>query len=207
MNGVTCEKFLWVCELTKENPVKKWIPANEVEFEDENDKDFVCNSLIVKTAVLGATAVDNERNIVSLRSSSVQDKKEIEQPIFSLTLGRNDMISGLDLTVAAEPNQEVEFKLTSGSGPVYITCMHIVECPSGEEQLTMMTNSEIEDVDEEVVEEMAADEMQETGRGKRTAALKNGNGHLKNGNGKCANGNGTTNGATNGVHQKEAQQA
>lgn len=173
--------------MTKENPVKKWVPGNMLEFEDEDDRDFVYNSLIVKTAVLGANAVENERNLVSIKTMGYQEKKEFEQPIFSLTLGRNDMVSGLDLTVAAAHNQEVEFRLTNGTGPVYISCMHIVECPSGEEQQTMMTNSEIED---EEIEEM--EEVEEV-KGKRTAAMKNGNGHMKNG--KCVNGNGT-NGTT-----------
>jgi len=81
-----------------------------------------------------------------------------------------------------------------------------MELPNNDEQQTMMTNSEVED---EEIEDMAEDmdEADEV-KGKRTAALKNGNGHaLKNGNGKMLNGskNGDlTNGA---LKQQEAQQA
>ena len=49
------------------------------------------HSLVVKTAVLGGKAVEKERNIVALKTKGYHDK-EFEQPIFSLTLGRNDMV-------------------------------------------------------------------------------------------------------------------
>jgi hypothetical protein len=49
------------------------------------------HSLVVKTAVLGGKAVDSERNIVALKTKGYHEK-EFEQPIFSLTLGRNDMV-------------------------------------------------------------------------------------------------------------------
>jgi hypothetical protein len=192
--AATSERFLWVCELNENEPMKKWVPGNVLEFEDEDDSDFVCNSLIVKTAVLGENAKESERNLVAIKTTGYPDKKEFEQPIFSLTLGRNDMISGLDLTVAADHNQEVEFKLVKGTGPVFITCMHLVEVPTNpNEEQTMMTNSEIED---EEADEMAAEVMDEDeAKTKRIAAMKNG---VKNGNGKIANGNGAL---------KEAQQA
>lgn len=209
MSMPTNEKFLWVCELTKDEPMKKWVPGNVLEFEDEEDRDYVYNSLIVKTAVLGGNAVDMERNLVSIKTKGFQDKKEIEQPLFSLTLGRNDMISGLDLTVACDHNQEVEFRLTHGTGPVYITCMHMVELPAGEEHPTMMTNSEIEDEEcEDISDDVEEAQREASGRGKRVAAMKeangtNGtNGHLNNGAAKLAAINGK-----NGEANKEAQQA
>jgi hypothetical protein len=184
--------------------MKKWVPSNVLEFEDEDDTDFVCNSLVIKSAVLGATALENERNLVAFRTKGYQDKKDFEQPIFSLTLGRNDMISGLDLTLASD--NEVEFKLVQGTGPVFITCTHLMELPNNDEQQTMMTNSEVED---EEIEDMAED-MDETEevKGKRNAVLKNGtngNGHaLKNGN-KILNG--SKNGdLTNGAHKQEVDE-
>jgi hypothetical protein len=197
--ATTTEKLVWVCELSKDKPVMKWVPTNVLEYEDEDDTDFVCNSLIIKAAVLGVNAVESERNVIAFKTKGFQDKKEYEQPLFSLTLGRNDTISGLDFTVATD--NEVEFKLVQGTGPVYITCTHLVEVPAQDEHPTMMTNSEIED---EELEEMAEDmNGEEEVKGKRTAAMKNGNGNghcLKNG--KMLNGNGT-----NGVKNLEAQQA
>lgn len=198
------EKFLWVCELTKNEPAKKWKAADMMEFEDEEDKDYVMNSLILKTAVLGANAIKDERNLVSIKTKGYQEK-EFEQPIFSLTLGRNDMVSGLDLTIAGD--QDVEFKLLEGTGPVFITCTHMIELPA-QDQPTIMTNSESEleeeSLDEDVEEgengededEKVDDEEDEIKEKKK--AIKNGNG-VKNGkaaiNGKAKNGKLNGNGA------------
>jgi stringent starvation protein B len=146
------ERFLWVCELNKDQPIKKWKATDLTEDDDADDQDYVLHSLVVKTAVLGGKAVDNERNIVALKTKGYHEK-EFEQPIFSLTLGRNDMINNLDLIISTRDNQEVEFKLVDGSGPVYITCMHVLEIPAAEEGQTMMTTSELEDEDEEEEEE------------------------------------------------------
>jgi hypothetical protein len=77
----------------------------------------VVNSIVLKTAVLGSKAVEGERNLVAIKTKGYQDK-EFEQPIFSLTLGKQDMVGGLDLTLASDHNPEVEFKLISGTGPV-----------------------------------------------------------------------------------------
>lgn len=179
---MSAEKFLWVCELNKDVPSKIWKASDLMEFEDEEDKDFVINSLILKTAVLGK-AVDGERNLVAIKTKGHQDKS-FEQPIFSLTLGRQDMVSGLDLTLASDHNQDVEFKLIEGTGPVFITCTHLVEMPSSEEHNTMMTTSDGDLEDEEIDDEL--EEEEETDVKKRTS-LKNGNG-IKNGNGKVTNG-------------------
>lgn len=181
------EKFLWVCELTKDVPTKKWRSMEVMELESEEDTDFVIHSLIFKTACLGSTAVDGERNIVSVKTKGYQDK--FEQPLFSLCLGRNDMVSGMDLTLACDHNQDVEFTLTHGSGPVFITCTHLLELPTPDEQQTMMTTSddieedlsddeEVSDEDEEEEEEKkkAGDEEMLEGKGKRVtaASIKNG---------------------------------
>lgn len=202
---MSAEKFLWVCELNKDAPSKVWKAADIMEFEDEDDKDFVVNSLILKTAVLGAKAIDNERNLVAIKTKGHQEK-EFEQPIFSLTLGRNDMVSGLDLILASDHNQDVEFKLIEGTGPVFITCIHMLEMPSAEENQTIMTTSDGEDLecdDEEELEADAAVDGEEI-KTKRAATLKNGNGatngHAKNG--KLLNGK---NGEHNGNGMKECE--
>ena len=63
-------------------------------------------------------------------------------------------INNLDLIISTRDNQEVEFKLVDGSGPVYITCMHVLEIPAAEDNLTtLMTTAELEEEDEEEEEE------------------------------------------------------
>jgi len=178
------EKFLWVCELNKDQTSKKWRAGDLMELEDSEDKDYVINSLVLKTAVLGSKAVDGERNLVAIKTKGYQEQ-EFEQPIFSLTLGRSDMVSGLDLVLASDHNPEIEFKLVEGSGPVFITCTHLIDLPS-QEHPTIMTTSdgdlEDEDIEDEEEEEEAEEEEED-----KAKAIKNG---LKNGK------------ATNGVSKK-----
>jgi len=179
------EKFLWVCELNKDMPMKKWKAGDIMELEDDEDKDYVINSLILKTAVLGSKCVEGERNLVAIKTKGYQDK-EFEQPIFSLTLGKTDFVSGLDLTLASDHNPEVEFKLIEGTGPIFITCTHMIELPAQDEHPTMLTETDGEMEDVESGDEVeGSDEMEglEKGKGKRQAALNgtNGTNGLKNG--------------------------
>ena len=39
-----------------------------MELEDEEDKDYVINSIVLKTAVLGSKAKDGERNLVGIKT-------------------------------------------------------------------------------------------------------------------------------------------
>lgn len=172
------ERFLWVCELSKEQPIKKWKATDLTEDDDEDDQDFVLHSLVVKTAVLGVKAVDNQRNVVALKTKGYGDK-ELNQPIFSLTLGRNDMISNLDLIISTRENQEVEFELVEGQGPVHITCLHVLEVPAPEEGQTIMTTSDAEEEEEEIGDdsediEQEEEMAEEKSKTKTKPAVKNG---------------------------------
>jgi hypothetical protein len=170
------EKFLWVCELNKDQPMKKWKALDIMELEDDEDKDYVINSLILKTAVLGSKCIEGERNLVAIKTKGYQDK-EFEQPIFSLTLGKTDFVSGLDLTLASDHGPEVEFKLIEGTGPIFITCTHMIELPSGQEEHPTMlteTDGEMESIESGEEVEGSDEESLEKGKGKRQAALKNG---------------------------------
>lgn len=192
----TSQKFLWVCELSKDKPAKKWSPSDLVDLEDEEDTDYLINSLILKTAVLGSKATEGERNLIAIRTKDHQDV-EFEQPIFALTYGKTDMVTGLDLTLTYDRNQEVEFKLVEGTGPVFITCTHLVEMPSADEQQTIMTTSDGEleescEDENEIEEENGAEAVGEIKNGK----AKNGNAAaaLKNANKAGLNGNKAENG-------------
>ena len=173
------QKFLWVCQLTKEQPTKKWCPSDLVDLEDEDDTDFLVNSLILKTAVLGSKAVEGERNLVAIKTKDHQDA-EIEQPIFSLTFGKTDMVCGMDLTLSYDRNQEVEFKLIEGTGPVCITCTHLVEMPSSEEHPTIMTTSD-GDLEESCEDEEEVEEEEEKNGEDKIAKMKSAVKNGKNG--------------------------
>lgn len=176
------QKFLWTCELNKDKPSIKWSPSDLVELEDDEDTDFLINSLILKTAVLGSKAVDGERNLVAIRTRNHADE-EFEQPIFSLTLGKQDMVCGIDLTLTYDRNQECEFKLIEGNGPVFITCTHLLEMPSNDEQQTFMTTSDVscEEGEEVGAEENTEMETNGTRAAKLKAKMKNGNHAAENG--------------------------
>ena len=162
-----------------------------MEFENEEDKDYVVNSLVLKMVVLGDTAVDGERNIISIKSKTYTDK-QVEQPICSLTQGRRDMAT-LDLPIISDNNPEVEFKLTSGTGPVFITCIHLIDLPTELEDVNKSVESEDEE-DEEIDEELEEEEDDKAKPLPKRGALKNGkNGKVTNGkaeNGKAENGKG-----------------
>jgi len=191
------ERFLWVCELNKEQAVKKWKATDLTEDDDDDDQDYVLHSLVVKTAVLGVKAVDGERNVVALKTKGYGDK-ELNQPIFSLTLGRNDMISNLDLIISTRDNQEVEFELVEGTGPVHITCLHVLEIPAPEEGQTIMTTSDVEEEEEEGEE---SEDIEEEEMSEDKPKVKNGKAPLKNGAAALKNGKGIN--GTNGVHNGE----
>jgi len=188
------EKFLWVCELNKDMPMKKWKAGDMMELEDDEDKDYVINSLILKTAVLGSKCIEGERNLVAIKTKGYQDK-EFEQPIFSLTLGKTDFVSGLDLTLASDHNPEVEFKLIEGTGPIFITCTHMIELPAQDEHPTMLTETDGEmEEDIESSEEVEGSDEETMGKGKRQAAKKlNGSASKK------------MNGLENGIQKEECE--
>jgi len=195
------EKFLWVCELNKDQPMKKWKAGDIMELEDDEDKDYVINSLILKTAVLGSKCVEGERNLVAIKTKGYQDK-EFEQPIFSLTLGKTDFVSGLDLTLASDHNPEVEFKLLEGTGPIFITCTHMIELPAQDEHPTIMTETdgEMEDIESAEEVEGSDEECLNKGKGKRQAAKLNG----VNGDNGLKNGKMMKTGLENGLKEVEA---
>jgi len=50
------------------------------------------NTLFLKTAVLSNSALKGERNIIQVETKNFE-KKDIKQPLLSLTLGQLDMVS------------------------------------------------------------------------------------------------------------------
>lgn len=183
------QKYLWTCELSKEKPTQTWNASNDMELEDEGDSDFMINSLILKSAMLGPKAPEGERCIVAIKTKGVEEN-DIEQPVFSLTQGRNDMIANFDLHVGTRT--PVEFKLVEGTGPVYISCSHVLEMPPPDEQQTLMTTTdgeaeELDEDDEEVEDETEQADGEDKAKRPSAAALKLKNGK-KNGTAEHTNG-------------------
>ena len=79
--------FLTGHELSKENPAVEWT------FEEEDDdSDFLTHNLFLRSAVLGSTAVEGERNIVQVETKNFAGDI-VKIPLLSLALGRKDMVS------------------------------------------------------------------------------------------------------------------
>lgn len=72
--------------MNKDQPTFTWT----FEEEDE-DNDYMVHTLFLKNAVLGTSAVKGERNVVQIETKNF-DKKELKQPLLSLTLGQTDMV-------------------------------------------------------------------------------------------------------------------
>ncbi|XP_071169007.1 mitotic apparatus protein p62-like isoform X4 [Mytilus edulis] len=111
-------EYFWGITLDKENPTFTWTFE-----EEEEDTDYLVHTLFLKQAVLGASAVKDERNLVQIETKNF-DQKELKQPLLSLTLGKNDMTS-LDVSFGHEV--AVVFRLVEGSGPVCLSAQQLVE--------------------------------------------------------------------------------
>ena len=121
--------LLWTCKLSNQEPTKEWRACDHIY-------DGYPVKLVLKSAVLGANPPISGRNIVAI---SGRDKEGVrfEHQLFSLRCEKSDTVSNLDLTLAYGgdlfPNQQVTFKLVSGNGPVFITCVNSIE--TGQEEM------------------------------------------------------------------------
>jgi len=132
------EKILGV-ELSTTKKVFKW-PVNDTEkkAKENDDEDNESNDemsalqkiLVVHSAVLGVGAKADQRNLVQLTiKDSAGDKTILDQPIFSLSLNKNDSISAFNLRVLLSETTEVTFRLVEGDGPVHLITSKILEPP------------------------------------------------------------------------------
>ncbi|CAF4996775.1 unnamed protein product [Rotaria sp. Silwood1] len=81
-------------------------------------------------AVLGIGAKSDQRNLVHLTiKDNSGDKIILDQPIFSLSLNKNDSISAFNLRILLTETTEVLFKLVEGDGPIHLITSKILEPP------------------------------------------------------------------------------
>ena len=138
-------EYFWGVTLDKENPTITWSFD-----EEEDDTDFLIHTLFLKQAVLGASAVKDERNLVQVETKNF-DQKDLKHPLFSLTLGRNEMTT-LDVSFGHEV--PVVFRLVEGSGPVCLSAQQLVEFPDDKD--VSQDESELECTEGESAEEEEA---------------------------------------------------
>lgn len=151
-------EYFWGMTLDKENPTITWSFD-----EEEDDTDFLIHTLFLKQAVLGASAVKDERNIVQVETKNF-DKKDLVHPLLSLTLGRNEM-TNIDISFGHEV--PVVFRLVEGSGPVCLSALQLVEFPDDKD--VSQDESELECTEEESVEEEEGALKQSTNKRKASS--------------------------------------
>lgn len=130
--------------------------------DDESTDDFSAlqKTLHVHSAVLGAGAKADQRNLVHLTIKDTDPEKTIlDQPIFSLSLNKNDSISAFNLRILLTETTEVTFKLVEGDGPVHLITSKIIEPPfdmanyasdDDDDQFDEMSDSSDDDMQDEV---------------------------------------------------------
>merc|ERR1712038_486106 len=146
--------------------------------EEDDDEDYCQHNLLLRTAVLGKTAKEGERNIVEAVTKD-HNGKELICPILSLTLGKMDMIC-LDLSFSEVT--PVKFRLAEGSGPVHMTGNNYVQYPDDPEADADATELEYTEDDGEETEatETEGDEEVPTKKGaKRKGGKQGGRGKQK----------------------------
>jgi nucleophosmin 1 len=131
------KEFFWGCELTKAKPSVTW------SFEEEDDDlDYMEHTLFLRQAILGGNVKAGERHVVEIETLNCAGEK-IVQPIISMVAGKADMCQ-LNLNFGHEV--PATFKLIEGSGPIYLSALHVVQFPA--EDVLGAAETETEDEDE-----------------------------------------------------------
>ncbi|XP_077992817.1 uncharacterized protein LOC144446850 [Glandiceps talaboti] len=142
-------EYFWGAELREGKTIVKWSP------ESESADDDLRQLLEVQQAVLGGKAVKGQRNIVEVTTKGYKDTL-IKQPVLSLELGKENQCH---LSLSFRP--PVTFKLTAGSGPVYLAGRHLMEVELGGIDDSYFEEAEDEEEEEEEEEEEDEDEDEE----------------------------------------------
>uniref|UniRef100_A0A1A9VVK3 Nucleoplasmin core domain-containing protein n=1 Tax=Glossina austeni TaxID=7395 RepID=A0A1A9VVK3_GLOAU len=112
------------------------------QFEvDETDKEVTVQQLIIKQISLGAEAKNGEFNVVQAEVK-INEKETLKIPVAVLKAGETRVLRpNLEF-----PSDSVTFKLTQGSGPVYICGKNVVSEIMNEE---WNNDDDIEDDEED----------------------------------------------------------
>jgi len=117
-------EYFWATKLDASKKSFTWTVKDDALEED--DEDFINHTLFIKTAVLGAEAVDDQSNVVMMESLDCENQK-VEGAILHLKKGSGgSLMCPLDLSISGK--QGATFTLI-GDGPIYISGNYLQEYP------------------------------------------------------------------------------
>jgi len=168
MDGI--ESF-WGIELTGAKPEEQWcfgkIEDEEKDKDDKEDKDsepdydFMTHTLELKMATLGKGCEKGAEQIVSVETKD-KDGKTITTPLVNMQAG---VLATIPLDLVFNDDHKVIFRLTEGTGPVYLsgTCLqeYPLEHQAGDESMFTADDSTATDEDDEDVEDEEDDDLED----------------------------------------------
>jgi len=139
-------EFKWNAETAMAD---KLVPAGDTE--------GVRHTLLLRRAILGHTAKENEANLITAVVEDPDVKEAVSFPLVYLTKGKESQCK-LDLTFPEVQDLGVSFNLTEGSGPIHLVGYHFVERITSDDE---DYNGEAEEMDEEEDAEADPEKMAE----------------------------------------------
>ncbi|KAF2367098.1 Nucleoplasmin core domain [Trinorchestia longiramus] len=136
------KSYFWAITLDADHKEYKW---DGLSTENTDDMIIVNHTLAVRQAVVGPGCKEGELQVVEMEAVGYNNKK-MKAPVFA-SLGVCTVPTELLLT-----DQVVTFRLTHGSGPVYISGTHATENtvhPDDEDEEDGLLEPEEDDIEEE----------------------------------------------------------
>ncbi|XP_025106625.1 mitotic apparatus protein p62-like isoform X2 [Pomacea canaliculata] len=162
-------EYFWGGELTRDKPELIWDMKGDIS-EDEDDDDFAIHTLFLKVVTLGKAAVSKEENIVQVEAVNYNNIT-VKQPLVNMVAGVNNTVA-LDMSFSGK--FKTVFRLTEGSGPVYLSGHHLVEVPKEDfsqddsfngDEVTEISEEHDDDDDEEGVSKLKSKSKKRRGSG------------------------------------------
>lgn len=167
---------------------------------EEAELDGYRQTLMIRRAVIGPSAKENETNLVSVEVEDTDAGQTDTFPLVYLTKGSNTQAL-VDLTFPEQLNVKVKFILLAGSGPVHLIGYHFVEkLPADDPDYVSEADEDLDaegdeiDTEEELSAKVLAPIIQLARQKRRIQTDQNGGLHTKKMKVGSENGNGDGNG-------------